>query len=842
MVYLRLMKDLSIVAILTGIAFFGLAHAGVTDRTKDFKVASGFKLEHLHKVTPQEGSWVALTQDDKGRLIAADQYGKLYRITPPPLSGGDTKVEELPIPVGGAHGLLWNKGILYISVNESASPVAVERGIWMVKENGEGWDKPVLVMPIKAGGEHGVHSLITSPDGEWIYLVTGNMAAVPTITDSFPAKVWQEDQLLPRNPDGNGHAANIMAPGGFVARFKPDGSNWQLVGIGQRNTYGIAFHDSGELISYDADMEWDFGMPWYRPTRICHIVPGTELGWRNGSGKWPAYYEDSMAPLLDIGPGSPTGVFAGRGQKAPAKYQQAIYAFDWTFATIYAIHLTPDGASFKAEKEEFIAGAGLPVTGGVIGKDGAMYFATGGRKGESNLWRAVYTGSESTAPQPAKSVPSKIRSELAEFIVHPEKVDGALVLESLGSEERTIRFMARAALERFPNTDWAPRIAKQENSWKRILGVMAMARVDSKKHRELGLKILMDTKWEMLDTHQKLNWLRAAGLVFIRGGEPSGAEKLAVIAKIDASYPSTERFLNFELARMLCYLQAPGVVARTLKLMDDAPAEGPEPWENLVERNSQYGGDISNVMKNHPPTTQIHYLYCLRAVKGPWATGERRRAFNWFQEIESRTGGASYANAIAMIRKEIFENGTVEEQKEYAGQVRAPANKPVPLPQVQGPGHAWTLDEVVKTVEGDLSGRDKAKGQAMFQASLCSQCHKVGDLGGAQGPELTNLAGRFTATDLAHSIVNPSEVISDQYEFTEYVTQDGKTITGRMLNEQDEIVSIGINPFDFTQRIELRRADIKSEVPSKVSPMPPGMINRLNPDELKDLFAYLLGK
>ncbi len=96
--------------------------------------------------------------------------------------------------------------------------------------------------------------------------------------------------------------------------------------------------------------------------------------------------------------------------------------------------------------------------------------------------------------------------------------------------------------------------------------------------------------------------------------------------------------------------------------------------------------------------------------------------------------------------------------------------------------------------------------------------------------------------DLAHSIVEPSQVISDQYEFTEIVTRDGKTITGRVLNEQDEILAIGINPFDFSQQIEISRADIKSIEPSKVSPMPPAMINRLNEDELKDLFAYLLQK
>jgi len=829
-----------------GSLFLLLAHtclSEVTDLTADFKVADGFKLEKIHLVDKKsEGSWVALTVDGKGRLIAADQYGGLFRVTVPPLTGGETKVETLDIPVRGAHGVLWHKGKLYIVVNERVKPEPSATGVWMVEEKGDGWGEPVLVQGIKAGGEHGVHSLVVSPDEEWLYLITGNYAHLPELADSFPAKVWQDDQLIAKNRDGRGHAADVNPPAGWTARFKPDGTNWELVAMGQRNTYDAAFHDNGELFSYDADMEWDFGMPWYRPTRIIHVVPGTEQGWRNGSGKWPEYYEDSVAPVLEIGPGSPTGMVAGRGFKAPAKYQQALYAFDWTFATIYAMHFEPDGASFKVEKEEFVAGAGLPVTDSVIGSDGAMYFATGGRRGVSHLWRVVYTGSESIAPQPAEKTSHKVRDQLSEFVRNPGEGSGALVLENLGSDDRTLRFLAKAALERFPNTDWAPRIAEQNNAWTRIIGSMAMVRVDGKKHRDVALKILIDTDWEALSLQQKLNWLRSLGLVFIRGGEPSDVETKQVLAKIDQSYPSDERSLNFELARMLCYLQAPGVVARTLKLMDEAPAEEPAPWQELTSRNAKYGSDFASVMENHPPTTQIHYLYCLRAVKGPWARGERRRAFNWFREIESRSGGNSYAQAIAMIRQQIYQNGTAQEQELFAADAKAPKKKPKALPPVQGPGRAWTVEEAVKVVSGDLSGRDKEKGKAMFEATLCSACHKFGSEGGAQGPDLTNLAGRFTAEDLARSIIDPSEVISDQYEFTEISTHDGKTITGRVLSEKDEILVLGINPFDFSQQIEISRADIISMKPSAVSPMPPAMINRLNPDELKDLFAYLLGK
>ena len=73
-------------------------------------------------------------------------------MTPAPLAGGETKVEALNLPIGGAHGLLWHEGMLYIVVNEKET----ENGVWMVKETADGWEAPKLVKPVQAGGEHGV--------------------------------------------------------------------------------------------------------------------------------------------------------------------------------------------------------------------------------------------------------------------------------------------------------------------------------------------------------------------------------------------------------------------------------------------------------------------------------------------------------------------------------------------------------------------------------------------------------------------------------------------------------------------------------------------------------------
>src|SRR4026208_2346964 len=75
-------------------------------KLEKLKLPTGFHAEHLYSPGENEqGSWVAMTFDDKGRMIACDQYGFLYRLTIPPV-GADTatskiKVEKLDIKISG---------------------------------------------------------------------------------------------------------------------------------------------------------------------------------------------------------------------------------------------------------------------------------------------------------------------------------------------------------------------------------------------------------------------------------------------------------------------------------------------------------------------------------------------------------------------------------------------------------------------------------------------------------------------------------------------------------------------------------------------------------------------
>src|SRR5262249_48675415 len=144
------------------------------------KVKKDFKVELLYSVPKDtQGSWVSMCVDPKGRLITSDQYGKLYRITPPPLGGNaeSTRVEQLPLDLGEAHGLVWANDSLYVVNNEGRQPKKNPSGLYRVRSS-KGDDvldsKELLRRIPGGGGEHGAHAVLLGPDGKSLYVLCGN--------------------------------------------------------------------------------------------------------------------------------------------------------------------------------------------------------------------------------------------------------------------------------------------------------------------------------------------------------------------------------------------------------------------------------------------------------------------------------------------------------------------------------------------------------------------------------------------------------------------------------------------------------------------------------------------
>ncbi len=807
-------------------------------------VAAGFQVEKVFEVPRSMGSWVSLTTDDRGRLIASDQQeAGLFLIQPgKPGTTEPAQVQKLPVSLSSAQGMVWAFDALYVMVHNESNP-GLHR---LTDKDDDGLvDSDEYLMKVSGSGEHGPHAVVLAPDGKSLYVASGNHTKLPEqIAGSRMPQNWGEDQLLPRQWDANGHAKGILAPGGWICQVDPTGKQWKVFSNGYRNGYDIAFNSDGEMFAYDSDMEWDMGMPWYRPTRLLHAASGSEFGWRSGTGKWPAYYEDSLPSVVDIGPGSPTGVIFGYGAKFPANYQVALFLLDWTFGTIYAIHLTPDGASYRGEVEEFVTGRPLPVTDSVIGRDGAMYFTVGGRGVQSALYRVTYEGDEPTTPvsslDTAGSELRTLRHDL-EAMHGTSGGDLELIFACLGNPDRFIRYAARIALESQPIDTWRERALSQTNSRTAITALMALARQGASTDKEPTLEALDRIALDALDESKKLALLRTYGLVFIRLGEPSSETRQRLIARWAPLYPtsSDSNHLNIELAKFLVFLHDPAVVGKTLALMDRL---GPEPvpdWAELSARNEVYGSAIQGMMDNMPPLHAIDFAFVLRNAKEGWSLPQRRKYFDFFLAAAKHPGGASYLGFLDQIREEALAHCSPAEQVALRSIVEQPlAGEPFQATPPLGPGRQWTKAEALKVLTGSLRGRNRENGRNLFHATSCAKCHRFRGEGGAIGPDLSTVANKFSLSDLLDSLLDPSKVISDQYGSQRILTTDGLSLTGRVIDMGNEYQVFTVDPA-APPKI-LRREDVAEITPSPISQMPMGLIDTLNQEELKDLVAYLM--
>ncbi len=411
-----------------------------------FTVPPGFVVEMVVPPNPKLNdpvsglsfSLVNLCFDAKGRLLVSREMargerggkpqamaGEVYLCTEPDKAGVFQNIKVYCDQVRNCQGMCWVRDALLL-VGDGPQGT----GLYRVRDtNGDDQtDEVKLLHKFRGGmGEHGPHAIIHGPD-DWLYLVIGNHAWAQIgpeaakngvnpakLADNSPLVRWPtghfgpdqgkpgttEDVLLPRLNDGRGHAADILAPGGTIWRLDHEGKNWSLVTAGFRNHYDAAFNQADELFTFDSDMEWDEGLPWYRAVRVCHCPPGADFVWRTGAANTPDYYIDSLPPTVETGRGSPVGVEFYDHIQFPEKYHGAFFMADWAIGVIFAVHLERDGASYKGKVERFCVGAPMNVTDLVVGPDGALYFSLGGRGTQGGVFRITYRGApQATTPPP----------------------------------------------------------------------------------------------------------------------------------------------------------------------------------------------------------------------------------------------------------------------------------------------------------------------------------------------------------------------------------------------------------------------------------------------------------
>ena len=694
---------------------------------KVLKCRQVFKVDKLYSTSKSQGSWISICFDHKNNAYACDERGSLFYLTFK--DGSIIKTEKIESP-GRAHGLLWAFDSLYLMSNGSKTHNGLNR---LRDTNGDGkFDKVETIVPLKGKGGHGPHIIIKSHDGKKLIIVCGNYVSLPDKI-KYPAKPdYREDTLLPHLKDANGHAATLKAPGGWVMKINPDGTEREIIATGYRNMYAAALSPTGELFGYDADMEWDAGTPWYRPTRVTHIVRNAENGWRTGTSKWPSYYPDSIPPVLNIGPGSPTGVIFGSKAKFPKKYRDSLLICDWTFGRIYAVQLKNKGASYSATKEVFIASKPLPMVTATIGPDGALYFVTGGRKIQSGLYRVSYIGDEPTdqITEIELSPEQKLRKQLETFHC-PNKEAVTFAWPHLNSNDRFIRYAARLAIEFQNPQEWISKFYGETKTNAIVTAALAMARKAPSSERDKALRKLMEVNFSSITKQQKLEILRAYSLICNRMGMPGKEVKSQLTKSLESHYPAEDNFLNRELCRLLVYLESKQVIAKTILLMKTSRAVKEDIDEEMLKDNTQYGKALEEMLKNSPDTQGLHYALMLRNVKKGWTDKQAMDYFKWLKAAANKSGGRSFKGFVRNIRNDALKNHGPEIKKKVAA-LESEKSVMENLPSPKGPGRLWTQESALKELK-DLSKANIKNGELMYKAVLCFSCHAFKGQGEVQG-------------------------------------------------------------------------------------------------------------
>jgi putative heme-binding domain-containing protein len=317
-------------------------------------------------------------------------------------------------------------------------------------------------------------------------------------------------------------------------------------------------------------------------------------------------------------------------------------------------------------------------------------------------------------------------------------------------------------------------------------------------------------KTSELDESQLLELIRAYGLTLIRLGDSGGED--VVVKTFDSMFPSKSETLNLELVRILVAVNAPNVTSRTIAKLKAAPSQ----------------------------EEQIHYVLCLR-VADQWTAAARTDYLEWFLKAASLQGGNSFPKFLKNIRDEFVAKMSDAEKEQFKVLL---AKKPVttdPYAQLKSRPFVkkWTVDELITDVNTKLEGRDLENGKNMFGLSQCYKCHRFNRQGGIVGPDLTGLGRRYNNRDLLSALIEPSKVVSDQYQATMFQLDSGKAVTGRVANLNGKrymVITDMLKPGNFTQ---VNVDQIEAMKPAKNSMMPEGLLDNLTRDDILDLVAYL---
>jgi putative heme-binding domain-containing protein len=130
---------------------------------------------------------------------------------------------------------------------------------------------------------------------------------------------------------------------------------------------------------------------------------------------------------------------------------------------------------------------------------------------------------------------------------------------------------------------------------------------------------------------------------------------------------------------------------------------------------------------------------------------------------------------------------------------------------------------------------DPFRGEKVFK-TLCAQCHKIYGEGHDVGPDLTG-NGRSSFDQLLSNVFDPNLVIGGAYQQYAVIDNDGRQLSGLLVEDSQQRIVLKLQG-GKTETIA--RENVLEVITSELSMMPEDVEKQFKPQEVADLFAFLM--
>jgi putative heme-binding domain-containing protein len=160
---------------------------------------------------------------------------------------------------------------------------------------------------------------------------------------------------------------------------------------------------------------------------------------------------------------------------------------------------------------------------------------------------------------------------------------------------------------------------------------------------------------------------------------------------------------------------------------------------------------------------------------------------------------------------------------------------PTEMPEQHAARVVAYLRSMSKGLRETTAAGDRARGKAVFDGKgTCQSCHMVDGQGGRRGPDLSGIGAVRRAAELEQSILDPAAEVLPQNRSFRAVTRDGRTIEGRLLNQDTFTVQL----LDSAAQLHSFEKTMLREYGFTETAMP-SFRGKLDSRELADVVAYL---